>query len=109
MRTVVLAAGAVALGLWSLIAYVLHALAGVVGTTAALNADILPISPDLVVFLSEIFSGAGEIGGILVVVIWVVGTVLIAAATAIGLALTGRGSKGSRLEAQRGVDQPWPR
>lgn len=96
MRALVLAGTAALLLIWSAFAWIIYAVAEFTGTTAALNADLLPVPPEWVVFVSEILSGAGGIGATLVWVIWLVGAAVIAGIGAIGLLIAGRKSGASR-------------
>ncbi|WP_181707873.1 hypothetical protein [Chthonobacter rhizosphaerae] len=96
MRPLVIGLAGAAFVVWSLIAWAMHALVQAAGNVAALNSDLLPVPPEWVVFLSEIFSGAGGIGATLVVVIWGFGTALIVGAAALGLAIARRAGRGDR-------------
>lgn len=96
MRALVLAGTAALLLIWSAFAWIFSAVAEFTGSTAALNADLLPIPAEWVVFVSEILSGAGGIGATLVWVIWLVGAVVIAGIGAVGLLIVGRKSGASR-------------
>jgi hypothetical protein len=90
MKGLVLGAGAVALLVWTLIAWLGHALLVAVGGFGAANADLLPVPPEWVVFLSETLNLATGFSGVIVVTIWLIGAGLIAVGTLIGAFVAGR-------------------
>lgn len=70
MKTLIWAATAVLLGLWSLLAWVTHGLVGVAGSLVANNADIIPADPLLVEWASWLASAGTGVGEWLVVALW---------------------------------------
>jgi hypothetical protein len=70
MKTLIWAATAVLLGLWSLLAWVTHGLVGVAGTLVANNADIIPADPLLIEWASWLASAGTGVGEWLVVALW---------------------------------------
>jgi len=72
MKTIVWSIFAVALAIWSLLAWGAHAFVDAAGGFAARNADAAPVSPEAVEFLSWFaYLGAG-VGEWLVIAVWAV-------------------------------------
>ena len=90
MRLVITLFAAVILGLWTLVAWAAAALVEVAGTAAATNADVLPVPPEWVVFLSEILGAAGGHGSNADSLNWGHGAIVIGAVALLALALTNR-------------------
>lgn len=70
MKTLIWAATALLLGLWSLLAWITHGLVGVAGSLVANNADIIPADPLLIEWASWLASAGTGVGEWLVVALW---------------------------------------
>jgi hypothetical protein len=70
MKTLIWAATALVLGLWSFLAWVTHGLIGVAGNLVANNADIIPADPLLVEWASWLAGAGTGVGEWLVVALW---------------------------------------
>ena len=79
MKTLIWIVTAAVIGLWSLLAWIVHGLVGVAGNLVASNADLIPADPLLVEWASWLaFAGTG-VGEWLVVIVWaLVSAVLLA-------------------------------
>lgn len=79
MKTLIWIVTAGILGLWSLLAWIVHGLVGVAGHLIASNADVIPADPLLVEWASWIASAGTGVGEWLVVIVWaLVSAVLLA-------------------------------
>jgi hypothetical protein len=87
MKTLVWSLTGVAVGLWSLLAWIMHGLVGVAGGLIASNADILPVDPLLVEWASWVASAGTDIGEWLVIAVWAL----------VSLVLVGLGYVATRL------------
>jgi hypothetical protein len=101
MKKLVLVAGAVALAIWSLLAWAGHGLLIAVGGLGANNADLLPVPPEWVVFVSETLQLATGLSGVIVVTIWLIGALLIGGATLVGAFVAGRIARRDRAYGGR--------
>jgi hypothetical protein len=87
MKTLVWSLTGVAVGLWSLLAWIMHGLVGVAGGLIASNADVLPVDPLLVECASWVASAGTDIGEWLVIAVWAL----------VSLVLVGLGYVATRL------------
>jgi hypothetical protein len=79
MKTLIWAATAAVIALWSLVAWIAHGLVSVAGNLVASNADLIPADPLLVEWASWFASAGTGIGEWLVVALWaIVSAVLLA-------------------------------
>lgn len=101
MKKLVLVAGAIALAIWSLLAWAGHGLLLAVGGLGANNADLLPVPPEWVVFVSETLHLATGLSGVIVVTIWLIGALLIGGATMVGAYIAGRIARRDRAYGGR--------
>lgn len=101
MRTVIIVIAALLGGLWTLAAWGIASLVDIAGTTAAANADLLPVTPEWVVFASEMLGGATGIGSVLVWILWGIGALLIAGVALLAIVLTDRRGGPRHPTAQR--------
>lgn len=106
MRTIVLGLGAVAVAIWSALAFIAHLLIDVLGGYGARNADALPLPPDLIVAVSEGLRLVTGVGGPVVVTVWAIGAGIIAMVTLIGMFVASRVSR--RDTAMRAPDPRFP-
>ena len=90
MRNVIYVVAAVALGLWSLFAWAVHAFLGVAAGFAVANTWLLPVPPEWVYWTAEVLDGATGIGSVLVWIVWGFGAALIVLLTLLALKLVGR-------------------
>jgi hypothetical protein len=90
MRTVIYVAAAIALGLWSLFAWAVHAFLGVAAGFAVANTSLLPVPPEWVYWTAGVLDGATGIGSVLVWIVWAFGAALIVLSTLLALKLVGR-------------------
>ena len=103
MRISVWVAAIIALAVWSLLAWVGHALLDWSSDWASANADKISSVPEIVEWVSWGFRSLGNASEIVVVIVWAIGAILI-----IGLAglvsrfLAGRAAKFSDLKKWRG-------
>jgi hypothetical protein len=90
MRNVIYVAAAIALGLWSLFAWAVHAFLGVAAGFAVANTWLLPVPPEWVYWTAGLLDGATGIGSVLVWIVWGFGAALIVLLTLLALKLVGR-------------------
>jgi hypothetical protein len=90
MRNVIYVAAAIALGLWSLFAWAVHAFLGVAAGFAVANTWLLPVPPEWVYWTAGVLDGATGIGSVLVWIVWGCGAALIVLLTLLALKLVGR-------------------
>jgi hypothetical protein len=90
MRSVIYVVAAIALGLWTLFAWAVHAFLGVAAGFAVANTWLLPVPPEWVYWTAEVLDGATGIGSALVWIGWGLGAALIALFTLLALKLVGR-------------------
>jgi hypothetical protein len=90
MRGVIYVVAAIALGLWSLFAWAVHAFLGVAAGFAVANTWLLPVPPEWVYWTAEVLDGATGIGSVLVWIVWGFGAALIVLLTLLALKLVGR-------------------
>lgn len=81
MKGLVWIISVIVFAVWSLIAWGAWALVGAAGRVAAQNADVVPGSPELVEWISWLGGTGGEVGGWLVIAIWLLGSIVIFAVT----------------------------
>lgn len=79
MRTLIWATTAVVLAGWSALAWLAHGLIGVGGNLVASNADLIPADPVLIEWASWLASAGTGVGEWLVVALWAVVSLVIAA------------------------------
>ncbi len=70
MKTLIWIATAAVVGLWSLLAWIIHGLVGVAGSLVSSNADIIPADPLLIEWASWLASAGAGVGEWLVVAVW---------------------------------------
>jgi hypothetical protein len=79
MKTLIWIVTAGVIGLWSLMAWIVHGLVGVAGHLVASNADVIPADPLLIEWASWLASAGTGVGEWLVLILWaVVSAVLLA-------------------------------
>lgn len=79
MKTLIWTVTAGILGLWSLLAWIIHGLVGIAGHLVSANADIIPADPLLVEWASWLASAGTGVGEWLVLIVWaLVSAVLLA-------------------------------
>ena len=79
MKTLTWIVTAGVIGLWSLMAWIIHGLVGVAGHLVASNADVIPADPLLIEWASWLASAGTGVGEWLVLILWaVVSAVLLA-------------------------------
>ena len=77
MRTLVWIIAAVALAVWSALAWAVHALVGFAGGVAGRNADIATSDPQTVEWLYEAARLATGLGEYAVIIVWALGAIVI--------------------------------
>jgi hypothetical protein len=91
MKTLIWLSALVLAGIWSLMCWAAHALVGYGGQRAARNADIVPyLPPELIELASSLAVAGTNVGEWLVVAVWIVGLLILAALAGIGNKLLGR-------------------
>lgn len=94
MKPLVLGIGVVVLAIWSLVAWIGHAVLEAAGSWGSMNADMLPVPPEWVVLVSETLGWATDFSAVIVITIWTIGAVVIGGVTLIGAFLAGRVNRG---------------
>ncbi len=100
MKALIAIATFAILGIWTLFVWIAHAFVAFAGSAASTNADILPIPPEWVVLTSDSLGWLAGISGMLAVIVWALGALVIAVLGGVGYALASRG-KGLKLPGKQ--------
>jgi hypothetical protein len=87
MKTLIWILTAGVLGLWSLIAWGVHALVSLGGNAVANNADWIPLEPEAIEWASWLAAFGTDIGGWLVIGVWAIVSAVILALGFLGTKL----------------------